>query len=87
MPEVISATDAQRKVTRFVLMELVNQVFGDQPELSANEQTWSVPVRRWLPDDQRWRHIGVILVDAKTGELILDEATREEFMRRCRFSL
>jgi hypothetical protein len=66
-----SREDAQRKVTRFVILEIGDRLYGGNPEGTRDQEgrtCWSVPVILTLPDKER-RKVGKILVDATTGQI------------------
>jgi hypothetical protein len=67
---------ARQKVTRFVVMEISTQLLADTPELVVGERLcWSVPVVLTSPARGVVGKVGQILVDATTGELLVDEDT------------
>jgi hypothetical protein len=67
---------ARQKVQVFVIMEISSQCLADTPELVVGERLcWSVPVLLTSPAQGPVGKIGDILVDATTGELLVDEET------------
>jgi hypothetical protein len=60
-------------VTQYVMHELSTQLGGDTPELTVGERVyWSVPVVFTLPGKGVLGRVGVLRVDAGTGELLTD---------------
>ena len=79
----ISATTAQRKVSRFVLDRVSNLLCGNPPSLVVAERLrWRVPVWLGLPRLGMVGKVGEIDVDVETGEMLFDEATLEEMRDR-----
>lgn len=78
--DVIPAAEAQRRVTRFVLLEVGDHLSGGDPEEVHDQEGrtyWSVPVMLVIPHEPR-RKVGEVLVDAVTGWLqITDTALAE----------
>ncbi len=72
---------AQQKVNVFTLMEISSQLLADTPELSVGERLcWSVPVLLTSPARGVVGKVGEVLVDAATGELLVDDV----FIQRMR---
>ena len=70
----ITSFVARQKVTRFVVMEISTQLIGDSPVLVVGERLcWSVPVVLTSPARGIVGKVGEIVVDATTGELLVDE--------------
>lgn len=81
-PLNISSFSARQKVTRYVMQELSTQLGGDTPELTVAERVyWSVPVVFALPGKGVLGRVGILRVDAGTGELLTDRQTEQEMMR------
>ena len=83
----VSAAEARRKVTGFVLNQLSYLAVGDrQPELVVGERVfWRVGVHHTLPGFDSVGRIGTIDVDVETGELLpVSEEELEEMRRRAR---
>ena len=67
---------ARQKVTGFVILEVSDCTRGDQPELVVGDRLcWSVPVVLTSPSRGVVGKVGEILVDATTGELLLEKDT------------
>lgn len=74
----VTAFVAQQRVTQFVISEISNQLCGDTPDLNVGERLcWSVPVMLTSPIKGIIGHVGEILVDMNTGELLADQDTIE----------
>ncbi len=69
----VNVTDftAQRKVSKLLLDQVGNLVYGEHPTLVAGKQLmWRVPVWVALPTTGPLAQIGVIDVNAQTGEVL-----------------
>jgi len=67
---------ARQKVTGFVILEISDRMRGDQPELVVGDRLcWSVPVVLTSPSRGVVGKVGEILVDATTGELLVEKDT------------
>ena len=67
---------ARQKVTGFVIQEISDAMRGDQPELVVGDRLcWSVPVVLTSPTRGVVGKVGHILVDATTGELLVEKDT------------
>jgi hypothetical protein len=67
---------ARQKVTGFVILEISDRMRGDQPELVVGDRlSWSVPVVLTSPSRGVVGKVGAILVDATTGELLVEPDT------------
>lgn len=70
----VSATAAQRKVSRLVLDRVSNLLCGNPPTLGGAERLrWRVPVWLGFPKLGLVGRVGEIDVDVETGEMIFDE--------------
>lgn len=79
---LLSAADARRKVSRFVLDEISYLMGGEQPTLvEANRPYWRVPVVLTYPTQGTVGTAGFIDVDAETGDLITTPALIKELTR------
>lgn len=79
----ISATAAQRKVSRLVLDRVSNLLCGNPPSLVVAERLcWRVPVWLGFPKLGLIGKVGEIDVDVETGEMIFDETSLEEMRER-----
>jgi hypothetical protein len=67
---------ARQTVTGFVLREISDHMRGEQPELVVGDRLcWSVPVVLTSPRRGVVGKVGEILVDATTGELLVNQDT------------
>lgn len=67
----MTAQSAQRKVSKLLLDQVGNLVYGGSPNLVAGERLlWRVPVWVSSPLDGPLGQIGVIDVDVQSGEVI-----------------
>jgi hypothetical protein len=67
---------ARQEVTGFVIREVSDRTRGEAPELVVGERLcWSVPVVLTSPTRGVVGRVGEILVDATTGELLLEQDT------------
>ena len=79
---LISAADARRAVSRFVLDEVSYLMGGEQPSLAkADRWYWRVPVVLTYPTQGTVGTIGSIDVDAESGDLMVTPALIEELER------
>lgn len=72
----ITALVARQRVNVFVIMKVSNQLLAGSPELVVGERLcWLVPVMLTSPRKGIIGKVGEIIVDATTGELLIDEKT------------
>src|SRR5438874_11381760 len=82
-PLNVTSFSARQRVTQYVLHELSTQLGGDTPELTLGERIyWSVPVVFTLPGKGVLGRVGMLRIDAGTGELLTDPLTEQEMMRK-----
>lgn len=75
-PVNITPFVARQRVNAFVITEISTQLTSEPPELVVGERLcWSVPVVLTSPARGVIGKVGEVLVDATTGELVVDEAT------------
>jgi hypothetical protein len=75
-PVNITPYVARQKVTGFVILEVGDLLGADQPELIVGDRLcWSVPVVLYSPNRGAVGKVGEILVDATTGELLVEKDT------------
>ena len=73
-PVNITPFVARQKVASFVLSEISTQLLAETPVLNVGERLcWSVPVVLTSPAKGVLGQVGQVLVDATTGELLVDE--------------
>jgi hypothetical protein len=84
-PLNITSFSAPVRVTQYVMYELSTQLGGDIPELIVGERIyWLVPVVFTLPGKGVLGRVGMLRVDAETGELLTDPQTEQEMMDHAR---
>ena len=72
-PRAVSVQEARRQVSAWLVREVGNLLMGGQPKyVSGDRPIWRVPVL--ITRGQR-SQAGSIDVDARTGELLVDEST------------
>src|SRR5690242_11954651 len=75
-PLNITAFVARQRVNAFVKTEVSTQLRAEQPDLVVGERLcWSVPVVLTSPSRGAVGKVGDILVDAATGELLVEKDT------------
>lgn len=75
-PVNITPFVAHQNVNVFVKTEISTQLGAGPPDLVVGERLcWSVPVMLGFPDRGIIGKVGEILVDATTGELLVDQDT------------
>jgi hypothetical protein len=80
-PLNVTSFTAQQRVTQFVMQHLSTQLGGDAPELTVGDRVyWSVPIVFTLPGKGRLGRVGVLRVDAATGELLSNPQIEQEIM-------
>ncbi len=73
-PVNITPFVARQKVASFVISEISTQLLAETPTLNVGERLcWSVPVVLTSPAKGIRGKVGDVLVDATTGELLVDE--------------
>jgi hypothetical protein len=81
-PLNVTSFSARQRVTQHVMHELSTQFGGDTPELTVGERVyWSVPVVFTLPGKGVLGRVGMLRIDAGTGELLTDPQTEQEMLR------
>ncbi|CAG0931792.1 hypothetical protein TFLX_02280 [Thermoflexales bacterium] len=81
----VNVTDytAQRKVTKLLLDEVGNQLYGEQPSLVVGRRLlWRVPIWLALPTTGPLGQVGTLDVDAKTGEVLSSQQILDEITER-----
>jgi hypothetical protein len=78
-PLNVTSFSARQRVTQYVMHELSTQLGGDTPELTVGERVyWSVPIVFTLPGKGVLGRVGILRIDAATGELLTDPQTEQE---------
>src|SRR5216684_1747811 len=73
-PVNITPFVARQKVASFVISEISTQLLTETPSLNVGERLcWLVPVVLTSPSRGVIGKVGEVLVDATTGELLVDE--------------
>ena len=79
----ITAYTAQRKVSKLLLDEVANLLYGERPNLVVGQRLlWRVPVWLGLPSLGPVGQVGVLDVDAQTGEILFTEEILAEILER-----
>lgn len=81
----VNITDygAQRKVSKLLLDEVGNLLYGERPSLVAGRRLlWRVPVWLALPTTGPLRQVGSLDVDAQTGEILYTQELLDEIAQR-----
>lgn len=72
-PSTVSAREARRQVSVWLVREVGNLLMGGQPEFVPGDRpVWRVPV---VVAGGGGQWAGTISVDARSGELLIDDAT------------
>ncbi len=67
----VTATVARRRVSRLVISEIGNLLYGGAPTLVVGERVWwRVPVMLAYPDTGPVGQVGTLDVDVETGEVL-----------------
>ena len=81
----VNVTDytAQRRVSKLLLDEVGNLLYGERPGLVAGRRLlWRVPVWLGLPTIGPVGRVGSLDVDAQTGEIMFDQQTIDDIKER-----
>ena len=81
----VNITDvvAQRKVTRLLIEQIGNLLYGGRPTLLASRRLlWRVPVFLGLPTIGEVGQVGWLDVDAQSGEMQFTQQTLDELAER-----
>lgn len=74
---------ARQRVNRYLLERVGNLLGSGEPELKVGTRLiWRVPVLYALPDRGILGEVGYLLLDAQTGELLVEESTPVEELRK-----
>lgn len=75
----VSAAMARRRVSRLVVSEIGNLLYGGEPSLHVAEQiSWRVPVILAYPDTGPVGQVGTLDVDIETGQVLATETAIQE---------
>lgn len=84
-PRVISAREARRQASVWLVREVGNLLMGGQPEFVPGDQpAWQVPIIVAGRPDQP---AGSILVDARSGELLVNESTPGQILSHVQLAI
>ena len=79
----VTAQTAQKKVTKLLLDQVGNLLFGERPNLVSGERSlWRVPVWLSYPTIGPLGQVGTLDVDAETGEILYTQQLLEEIADR-----
>lgn len=81
----VNVTDftAQRKVSKLLLDEVGNLLYGDRPSLVAGRRLlWRVPILLGSPATGPLGKVGTLDVDAQTGEILFSQQQLNEMAAR-----
>ena len=78
----IDARQARRKVSAWLVRTVGHLLMGGEPRYIAGEQpVWRVPV---IVTYGRWGEAAFVDVDARSGDLLVDDHTAAEIIARVR---
>ena len=82
----VTAYTARQKVGGLALSRIGTGIGADEPELVMSREriVWRVPLFLALPELGRLGNVGVLDVDAQTGEVLADDLLIETFIRNAR---
>lgn len=76
---MMMAQTAQRQVTKLLLDQVGNLLYGERPSLVADERLlWRVPVWLALPTTRPLGQVGILDVDKETGEILFSQQILDE---------
>jgi len=79
----VTAQTAQRKVSKLLLDEVGNLLYGEQPNLVVGTQLlWRVPVWLALPTTGPLGEVGYLDMDTQTGEILFTRQQLDEIAER-----
>ncbi len=78
----VSAQDARRKVTAWLVSDVGNMLLGGAPQLviSRHHNVWRVPVILTSSERGHVGQVGTVDVNAETGELLTSDTLRENIL-------
>jgi hypothetical protein len=81
----VTAQTAQRQVTKLLLDQVGNLLYGERPNLVAGERLlWRVPIWLALPTTGPLGQVGSLDVDTETGEILFTQQLLDEIAERGR---
>lgn len=79
----VTAQTAQRQVTKLLLDQVGNLLYGERPSLVAGERLlWRVPVWLAIPTTGPLGQVGTLDVDTETGEILFTQNLLDEIAER-----
>ncbi len=81
----VNITDysAQQSVSKLLLDHVGNLLYGERPSLVAGRRLlWRVPIWLASPRSGPLGEVGVVDVDAQTGEILYDQSLLDEIAER-----
>lgn len=79
----ITAVVAQRKVSKLLLNQVSNLLYGESPTLVAGDRLlWRVPIWFALPTTGPIRQVGTVDVDTQSGEILYSQRLLDEIAER-----
>lgn len=73
-PLRVTAAEARKRVSKLVISEIGNLLYGGEPTLSVGDHIcWRVPVLLAYPDRGVIGQVGVLDVDVETGAVLVTE--------------
>ena len=81
----VNVTDftAQRQVSKLLLDKVGNLLYGERPSLVVGRRLlWRVPIWLGLPTTGPLGQVGVLDVDAQTGEILFTQKLLDEIAER-----
>ncbi len=82
----VTATAARRRVSRLVISEIGNLLYGGEPTLVVGERVWwRVPVLLAYPDTGPISQVGTLDVDVETGEVLVPAEKMAEIANYAQF--
>jgi hypothetical protein len=79
----ITDLTAQRQVSKLLLDQVGNLLYGESPSLVVGRQlVWRVPVWLGLPTTGPVGQVGMLDVDAQTGEVLFTQQLLEDIAER-----
>lgn len=82
----VTGEEARRKVNRQIVPELGTGLIAREPELTIDSERvfWRVPIVLSLPNPGDLGQVGVVEVDARTGEVLIDSVARDVIIQHAR---
>ncbi len=83
----LTAEEARRRVNGDVVPELSTGLGAGEPELQISDEQilWRVPIVLALPNLGELGAVGIVLVDARTGNIMLTDAEQEKLLTHARW--